>query len=136
MTLHVGSTQTIQASILVPNMGPTWGQSWGRGTSPGFIGCFKAFSTPAYFERVEGWRIPLEARSPGTLAWKGQAPVIPRLPSRQLELQGRSRQQERDCPGSCRGPLCLEDILLFLLPGPPWTSHSEELFWASRKDSI
>lgn len=44
-----------------------------------------------------------------------------------------SRLQERDCPNSCQGCFCLEDIPLFLLLGPLWTYCPEELFWGSRK---
>ena len=50
----------------------------------------EVFFTSASLKRVEDWRIPLEIRSSGTLAW-GQAPVIPLLPSRHLEFQGRNR---------------------------------------------
>ena len=116
---------------------PMWG--WlgdGPCGSPDLIGCSETFSTLASFKSVEGWRIPLEARSPGTLAWKGQAPVIPYPPSQQLELWGRSRWQKKDHPRSCRGHLCLEDVPFFLLLGPPWMSYSKELFWGTRKGAF
>ena len=91
-TLSQGFTSTpvyreaeLSASILVPNVGTT--QGWSQfGGSLGLIRCSKVFSMPASFGGAEGWRIPLEARSPGTLAWKGQAPVIPHPSSWQLEL--------------------------------------------------
>ena len=45
------------------------------------------FSTQASFESLESWWIPLEARLPETLAWKGQAPVMPCSPPQQLFIE-------------------------------------------------
>ena len=50
----------------------------------------EVFFTSASLKRVEDWRFPLVIRSSGTLAWV-QAPVIPLLPSRHLEFQGKNR---------------------------------------------
>ena len=97
------------------------------------IGCSEVFSMPSSFKRPEGCRVPLEARPPGTLAWKGRALVIPLPPSQQSALQVRSGQQKRNHPSSCQGHFCLEGTPFFLLPAPARISYTKELFGGRRK---